>query len=71
MTTNEEHVCGNCKWFTEEPIDHGYVCVNADSPYCAELWCRADDVCEEWSLPSKQVGAVAKELEVRGTAYGS
>ena len=41
-------ICKTCNWYTEEPIDHGYVCVNADSPNCAELWCREDDSCDEW-----------------------
>ena len=42
--------CATCKWIDTDPYDHGLVCVNADSPYCAELWARPDDVCEMWEL---------------------
>ena len=40
--------CETCKWIDTDPYDHGLVCVNADSPYCAELWARPDDVCDFW-----------------------
>ena len=40
--------CANCKWIDTDPYDKGLVCVNSDSPYCAELWARPDDVCDFW-----------------------
>lgn len=43
-----EKICGNCKWLDTDPFDGGPVCVNKDSPYCAELWCPIDDTCDEW-----------------------
>ena len=43
-----EKICENCKWLDTDPFDGGLVCVNKDSPYCAELWCRPDDCCEHW-----------------------
>lgn len=46
MTTNEEHVCGTCKWhyMTELP---DWVCVNDRSEYLADFT-SFDDTCEEW-----------------------
>lgn len=41
-------ICGECKFHQYEEIDRGYVCVNADSPYCTE-WTDYTDTCEEWS----------------------
>lgn len=39
--------CSTCQWWTEEPIDGGMVCVNADSDYCTG-WTDADRSCECW-----------------------
>ena len=39
--------CKNCKYWEEEPIDHGHVCVNADSCFCSD-WREEDDSCEAW-----------------------
>ena len=38
-------VCGECKWHTYEDIDHGWVCTNPDSPYCAD-WTEYEDDCD-------------------------
>ena len=38
-------ICGECKWHTYEEIDRGFVCTNADSPYCTE-WTGYTDACE-------------------------
>ena len=46
--SQEVKCCLTCKWIDTDPYDHGLVCVNADSPYCAELWARPDDVCDFW-----------------------
>lgn len=40
-------ICGECKWHKYEEIDRGYVCVNADSPYCTE-WTDYSDSCREF-----------------------
>ena len=40
-------ICGECKWYTFEEIDRGYVCTNADSPYCAE-WVGHEHRCDEY-----------------------
>ena len=47
MTTNEEHVCGTCRWHRYERIDRGWICVNADSDYCAG-WTEYGDTCEHY-----------------------
>lgn len=43
----DEQICGTCKWHYHESIDDGWVCVNADSRYCAD-WTEYNDSCEEW-----------------------
>ena len=37
-------ICENCKWWQHESITDGYVCCNAQSPYCSD-WKEADDSC--------------------------
>lgn len=44
---NNEKCCGTCKWHKHEPIDDGWVCVNADSDHCTD-WTDYDYCCEEW-----------------------
>ncbi len=39
--------CGTCKWHEHETVDDGWVCVNADSRYCAD-WTDYNHVCEDW-----------------------
>lgn len=36
--------CGECKYHTYEEIDRGFVCTNADSPYCTD-WTDYADTC--------------------------
>ena len=40
-------ICGECKHHTYEEIDRGYVCTNADSPYCTD-WTDYKDTCPMW-----------------------
>lgn len=42
-----EQCCGTCRWHRREPIDDGWVCVNADSEYCTD-WTEYGHGCEEW-----------------------
>lgn len=42
-----EQICANCKWHKHESVDDGWVCVNADSEYCAD-WTDFDHSCEDW-----------------------
>ena len=39
--------CGNCRYYCQEPIDCGYVCVNDKSWYCAD-WVEENDWCTAW-----------------------
>lgn len=41
---NEEHICGNCDWRSD---DFTSVCVNGDSPNCADF-VDFTDTCEHW-----------------------
>lgn len=54
-------ICGECKWHTYEEIDRGYVCTNADSPYCTE-WTSKADGCSEWVL-AEELWAFIKGYE--------
>lgn len=42
---SDRQICGECKWHTYEEIDRGFVCTNADSPYCTD-WTEYTDTCE-------------------------
>lgn len=51
----EQKCCGTCRWLDADPFDGGPVCVNKESPYCAELWCPLDDTCDEWEAKDEQI----------------
>lgn len=46
VTENEE-ICGTCKWHRHDSNGDGWVCINPDSEYCSD-WTEYGDQCEEW-----------------------
>lgn len=61
--------CRTCHWHQFEPIDRGFVCVNADSNYCAE-WTEEEDSCERWEGKENDLDRNGDAGEVRGVRAG-
>lgn len=43
----KDQICGTCKYYYYKSIDDGWVCVNDQSEYVADLT-EYNDTCEEW-----------------------
>lgn len=47
MEKEQAKICGTCQYHRYEDIDDDWVCVNADSEFCAD-WTSYTDSCDCW-----------------------
>jgi dUTP pyrophosphatase len=58
---NNKRCCGTCKWHKREPIDGGFICVNARSEKVAD-WTGDEEWCREWERKEiKEISVVLDE----------